>query len=138
MNFKIINSKVQITQNTFRTVAVSRGKTIVMDRPEDEGGHDSFPTPVEYFLTALGGCVAMTLQVFAKHKGWDVGKIEVLVTQKKTLTPDGIKTILYENITFENDISESQKLKLLEMASKCPISKLIEDKTEIIKTISMS
>ena len=38
--------------------AVVRGHRIMVDQPEDSGGHDSAPTPVELFVASLATCVA--------------------------------------------------------------------------------
>ena len=99
------------------------------------GGDDNGPTQVEYLLTAIGGCVSITLRMYAERKGWDVGKITVNVSQKEELTKEGIKKSLVEEISFEKGITEQQKAKLLEIAGKCPVAKMVKGETEILSRI---
>jgi putative redox protein len=112
-----------------------RNHFAVLDEPVDRGGDNNGPTPVEYLLTAIGGCVSMTLRMYAERKKWDVGEITVNVTQKEELTPDGIKKSLTEEISFEKEITEVQKTKLLEIAGKCPVAKMVKGETEIRTSI---
>lgn len=135
MEFKIITSKTVLSNNGYKAVAESRSHILNMDRSIDEGGEDSAATPVEYLLTAIGGCVSMTLRVFANHKKWDLGEITVNVIQKKELTIEGVITSLMEEISFENEITEDQKHKLLAMAEKCPIAQLVKKETSINSVI---
>lgn len=131
MEFKTITSKTVLSTNGYKAKATSRCHNLNMDRSVDEGGEDSAATPVEYLLAAIGGCVSMTLRVFANHKKWDLGEITVNVIQKKKLTVDGVITYVVEEISFENEISNEQKIKLLAMAEKCPIAQLIKKETNI-------
>ena len=54
-----------------------RGHHLTADEPKDEGGEDAGPNPYELLLSALGACTAMTVQMFAKRKGWPLESIEV-------------------------------------------------------------
>ena len=105
--------------------------TLVLGENLDQGGDDSGPTPVEYLLTAIGGCVSITLRMYAERKKWDVGKITVNVIQKEELTSEGIKKPLIEEISFENEITLVQTEKLLEIAGKCPVAQMVKGETEI-------
>jgi putative redox protein len=108
-----------------------RNHYAVIDEAVDQGGDDSGPTPVEYLLTAIGGCVSITLRMYAERKKWDVGKITVNVIQKEELTSEGIKKSLIEEISFENEITLVQTEKLLEIAGKCPVAKMVKGETEM-------
>ncbi len=73
--------------------AKARNHFLVIDEPVASGGDNNGPTPVEYLLTAIGGCVSMTLRMYAERKGWNVGKITVNVSQKEQLIATGIKKV---------------------------------------------
>ncbi|WP_043706934.1 OsmC family protein [Tenacibaculum ovolyticum] len=130
-----VSSKVVLTNRNYLAEAKMRNHFAVLDEPVDRGGDNNGPTPVEYLLTAIGGCVSMTLRMYAERKKWDVGEITVNVTQKEELTPDGIKKSLTEEISFEKEITEVQKTKLLEIAGKCPVAKMVKGETEIRTSI---
>lgn len=125
------SSAVVLTEKNYLAEAKTRNHFLTIDEPVTSGGGDIGPTPVEYLLTAIGGCVSMTLRMYAERKGWDVGKITVNVSQKEELTKTGIKKSLIEEISFEKDITEDQKAKLLVIAGKCPVAKMIKGETEI-------
>lgn len=122
---------VTLTDKNYLAEAKMRNHFAVIDEPLDKGGDDNGPTPVEYLLTAIGGCVSITLRMYAERKGWDLGKVIVNVSQKEQLTPEGIKKSLVEEISFEKEVTDEQRTKLLEIAGKCPVAKMVKGATEI-------
>lgn len=124
-------SKTVLSADSYKAIAVSRGHEMNMDRPFEDGGDNTAPTPVEYLLSAIGGCVSMTLRVFALHKEWDLGEITVNVIQTNKLTENGMVTTIVEEVSFEKEVTEKQKEKLIVMAGKCPIAQLLKKKTNI-------
>ena len=125
------SSFVTLTTKNYLAEAKIRNHFVVIDEPASIGGDDNAPTPVEYLLTALGSCVAITLRMYAEKKKWDLGKINVEVYQKDELKPEGLQKSIVEEISFEKELSEEQKDKLLEIAVKCPVAKLIKGETKI-------
>ncbi len=129
------NVSVVLSEKNYLAEVKARNHFLVIDEPVASGGDDNGPTPVEYLLTAVGGCVSITLRMYAERKGWDVGKITVNLSQKEQLTPNGIKKSLVEEISFENEVTEEQKTKLLAIAGKCPVAKMVKGETEIATSI---
>ncbi len=128
---KITISEVTLTQKKYLAEAKMRNHFAVIDEPLKSGGSDTAPTPVEYLLTAIGGCVSITLRMYAERKGWDLGKITVKVSQKETLGPKGIEKSLIEEISFEKEITDKQRNKLVEIAGRCPVAKMVKGETPI-------
>ncbi|WP_339886135.1 OsmC family protein [Polaribacter vadi] len=128
-------SEVLLSEKKYLGEAKMRNHFAVLDEPIKAGGGDTGPTPVEYLLTAIGGCVAMTLRMYAERKDWNLGEIKVIVSQKEELTSSGIKKSLIEEISFENEITDEQRIKLLEIAGKCPVAKMVKGETEIATSI---
>ena len=128
-NKRLMNaiSKVTLFEKKYVAEAKMRNHFVVIDEPLSSGGGDTGPTPVEYFLTAIGGCVSMTLRMYAERKGWDVGKITVNVSQIK----ENNTTYLTEEISFEKEVTEYQKKRLLIFACKCPVAKMVKRETLI-------
>ena len=121
------NSSVVLTNKNYLAEAKIRGHFVVTDVPISDGGEDTAPTPVEYLLTAIGGCVAITLRMYAARRSWDVGEITVNVFQNK----DAQGSYLTEEISFENDITEDQRKRLLVFAGKCPVARMVKGETRI-------
>ena len=49
-----------------------------LDEPADKGGDATKgPSPQELLAASLAACVAITIEMYAERKGWDVGAIEV-------------------------------------------------------------
>ena len=126
-----ITSRVTLTSRNYLAEAKMRKHFAVIDEPVSSGGDDNGPTPVEYLLTAVGSCVSITLRMYAERKKWDVGRITINVVQKDELTSEGIKKSLIEEISFEKEITSEQREKLLEIAGKCPVAKMVKGETEI-------
>ena len=123
----MVNSSVVLTNKNYLAEAKIRSHFVVTDVPVSDGGKDTAPTPVEYLLTAIGGCVAITLRMYAARRSWDVGEITVNVFQLK----DEQGSYLTEEISFENDITEDQRKRLLVFAGKCPVARMVKGETRI-------
>lgn len=126
------NSKVVLSTKKYLAEAKMRNHFAVIDEPGFYGGGDTGPSPVEYLLSAIGGCVSITLRMYAERKGWDLGAIAVDVTQIKN--EDG-SYILSEEISFEKEVSDYQKKRLLIFAGKCPVAKMVKGETPIVTKI---
>ena len=126
-------SRTVLSNKNYLTESKTRNHFTIIDEPVEFGGGDNAPTPVEYFLTAIGSCVAITLRMYAERKEWDLGKITVDISQKTETTADGIVKYLVEDISFENDVTEAQRKRLLNIAGKCPVVKMVKNET-IIET----
>jgi putative redox protein len=122
-----VKSEVVLSNKNYLAEAKMRNHFAVIDEPTAAGGDDNAPTPVEYLLTAIGGCVAITLRMYAERKGWDVGKIRVNVSQEKNEN----ESFLKEEISFEKEITEDQRKRLLVIAGKCPVAKMVKGETNI-------
>jgi len=121
------SSSVVLTDKNYLAEAKIRNHCVVTDVPFSDGGEDTAPTPVEYLLTAIGGCVAITLRMYAVRRNWDVGEITVNVFQLK----DAQGSYLTEEISFEKEITEDQRKRLLVFAGKCPVAKMVKGETRI-------
>ncbi|MGJ8761512.1 OsmC family protein [Polaribacter sp. R2A056_3_33] len=124
-------AEVVLTNRNYLAEAKTRNHFLTMDQSVASGGDDSGATPVEFLLTAIGGCVSMTLRTYAERRGWDLGEITVNVTQLK----DEKGSYLTEKISFEKEITEEQRKKLLVFAGKCPVAKMIKGETRIFSSI---
>ena len=98
----------------------------------DTGGeHDAGPTPHDLYDSALAACKALTVLVYARHKGIPVEEIEVVVNRDDSQERQGLYK-LDSTLHVTGALSEEQKAALLRVAGKCPLHRLMtEVKTEI-------
>ena len=57
-------------------VEIDSGHTIVIDEPADRGGADLGPSPTRAAAAGLAACTAITCEMYAAHKGWELGAVE--------------------------------------------------------------
>ena len=99
-----IAAKLLLGEEDFITRAEMREHHVVVDEPTDEGGSDKGARPTELLAASLGSCTAITLRMYAKHKGWDFGDIVVDV---KVEDADSCK-IFHCEIQLSNEIDDDQ------------------------------
>jgi putative redox protein len=107
-----------------------RNGSILMDEPLDIGGRDLGPDPFSLLLASLAGCTLSTLRMYIDRKEWTIPEITVslnLIIHNN----EAYSTEIKREIQFSNSISEEQKQRLLVIANKCPISKILENEISI-------
>jgi len=109
---------------------------MVIDEPVPKGGKDKGPKPSELLLAALGGCVSMTLRMYAEHKGLPVEEISVLL---KRDPPEKDKPArIHVDITVSGDLDEPQLKRMRAIAKRCPIHRTLTGDVEIFHEFSYS
>jgi putative redox protein len=101
-----------------------RGHELTADEPVDRGGQDLGPTPQELLAASLASCTAITLEMYAQVKGWDVGAIEVDCNY--TTSERGTPTHYELTLRVPNACTEDQLSRLRVIAAKCPIHRVLE------------
>ncbi len=113
---------------------------LIADEPTSFGGNDFGPSPYELVSAGLSACTAMTIQMYAKRKGWEVKNVQVHTSYSKTHAQDcqdcetsnsKIDTFS-RDIQFEGNLDDKQKQRLLEIADKCPVHKTLHNTTQVI------
>jgi putative redox protein len=121
------------TQKYLCTIAWRNGK-LLMDEPESIGGNDLGPDPYSTFLASLAGCTLSTLRMYIDRKGWDIPEITISLNFAQENNPE-LETTISRVVSFSEEISEEQRERLLLIAEKCPISKLLKNKIIINTTL---
>src|SRR5689334_17683210 len=70
---------VTAAADTLRTEVGLGERTVVVDEPERLGGTDCAPTPMELLVASLASCIAITLRMYVRRKGWELGEVGVEV-----------------------------------------------------------
>jgi len=118
-------------------IEAGRHRLVVDEPSEVPGGADSGPSPTRLLASALAGCVAITLEMYAERKGWDLGAVEVEVDMGyEGFVPSSFAT----TIRVPAELSEEQRWRLLAVAGKCPVHKVIagQGEREIVDTMEIA
>lgn len=107
-----------------------RNGQLIMDEPESNGGKDLGPDPFSALLASLAGCTLATLRMYIDRKGWDIPEINITVNATQELDGE-FETIFSRQISFSTTITTEQKERLLLIADKCPVSKILKGKVTI-------
>tara|TARA_R110002124_G_scaffold5301_1_gene33176 strand:+ start:194175 stop:195389 length:1215 start_codon:yes stop_codon:yes gene_type:complete len=116
---------------------------LTADEPESYGGSNYGPSPYELVSAGLAACTAMTLQMYARRKQWDVQNVEVHISYDKQHAVDceacedasaKIDTFNRE-IKLKGMLDEKQVKRILQIADKCPVHKTLHSKTQIITNL---
>lgn len=113
---------------------------MLADEPASYGGNDFGPSPYELVSAGLSACTAMTIQMYAKRKQWDVQNVEVHTSYSKTHAQDcedcelpSAKIDTFDReIKLTGDLDQQQTDRILEIADKCPVHKTLHSETQVI------
>lgn len=103
------------------------------DVPKTHGSHDAAPDPHDLYDSALAACTVLTLELYLRRKSWDVQSMSCSV-DRISEQKDAQGKIVYRltrRISVTGGLSAEEKARLIEIANKCPIHKLMEGRTEI-------
>jgi putative redox protein len=105
---------------------------LVADEPAANGGGDSGPSPFGLLLSGLAACTAMTLRMFAEHKGWTLAAIEVDVRYN---IAENDEAAIERTITLPTDLPTEQRDRLADIAERTPVTLVIRRGTPITTVI---
>ena len=103
--------------------------TLVSDEPESVGGSDEGPSPTRLLAASLAACTAITVEMYADRKGWDVAALEVEVD---TAYEGPVPTRFEVTLKTTGHLSEEQLAKLRVIAGKCPVHKALSGDTQVV------
>ena len=108
----------------YRHTVKVRSHELTVDEPRDQGGGDSGPDPQELLAASLASCTAVTMEMYAQRKGWDIGGIEV--TAQYTAAERGCPTRFNLVLRFPDNLDDEQVEKLQVIAAKCPVHRALD------------
>ena len=119
----------------FTREIITASHHLISDEPVRMGGADKGANPYELLLAALGSCTSMTLRMYANHKKIDVESIEVELQHSRVHAYDcaacGKQEAQVDKITrtikLTGELDDQQRKRMLEIASRCPVHKTLEN-----------
>lgn len=109
-------------------VEIEGGHSLVLDEPVADGGANEGPSPTRTLAAALAACTAITAEMYGNRKGWELGALEVEVD----IEYDGPTPSAFDvTLRCDADLDDEQLDRLLKVAGKCPVHRLLAQETTV-------
>jgi putative redox protein len=102
--------------------------TLDTDEPTKLGGKGAGPAPFDYYLASLAACTAITLRMYAQHKGWELGQFHAEL--ELTRDDDG-RMHVHRVLRSDQPLSDEQWQRLLEIVANTPVTKAMREGADI-------
>jgi putative redox protein len=118
----------------YKTEIESETNLIISDEPKSSGGQDLGFAPNELLASSLAACTAITLRMYANRKGWELTDVKVEVSFETDSLENKFKIV--RDIQLLGNLDEDQQARLLIIADKCPIHKILTNPIEITTALN--
>lgn len=103
-------------------VEVNGRHTITTDEPVSLGGADLGPAPHELLPAALASCIATTIAMYARNRGWDMEAPVVDVNYDAEARPRRFEIA----VQLPDGLSPERVRRLERVAASCPLRRALE------------
>ena len=125
------------------TTVTTRGFTLATDEPVRFGGTEEGPTPYDLLGAALASCTAMTIRMYADHKGLPLTSVESTVVHDRVHADDcadcehttGRIDRFDRTLALTGDLDDAQRERLREIADRCPVDRTLDGQIEVHTTL---
>jgi putative redox protein len=108
----------------FRHIVKVRQHRLNCDEPLQSGGEDAAPSPQELLAASLASCTAVTIEMYAARKGWELRDVEVACDYVPG--ERGCPTKFTLTLRLPSDLSDEQVARLKVIATKCPVHRTLD------------
>jgi putative redox protein len=122
--FREMQATARRSGSRFTHTVQVRDHQLTVDEPLQAGGEDSGPDPQELLAASLAACTAITMEMYAARKGWEIGHVEVDV--QYTPAERGCPTRFELVLRLPEDLPEEQVERLRVIAAKCPVHRALD------------
>jgi putative redox protein len=112
-----------------------RNHRLTADEPPAHGGEDSGPSPQELLAASLASCTAITMEMYAERKGWDMGDAVVEVEYEPAQR--GSPTRFVMHVELPKELPAEQRDRLMQIAAKCPVHRALEGEVMFEETVEL-
>jgi putative redox protein len=109
---------------------------LTVDEPPQSGGDDAGPSPQELLAAALASCTAVTMEMYAKRKGWDTSGLEV--DCRYSPAERGCPTRFELVMKMPAHLDEQQIERLRVIAAKCPVHRTLEGEVAFDERVELA
>ena len=119
-------------QGLAHDVEIEGHHRLVIDEPEEAGGADEGPSPTQTVAAALAACAAITIEMYADRKDWDLRDVRADVDMEfgDRYVPRSVDVTLH----VAGDLSTDQVERLRVIAAKCPIHRMLAHDPDVTIT----
>ncbi|WP_305824455.1 OsmC family protein [Massilia brevitalea] len=100
---------------------------VLSDAPVESGGEGSGPAPHDLLAAALAACTTLTVNLYARRKGWKLDEVLVTVDHGQ----EGAAYGFQRSIRLLGDLGVEERERLLDIANKCPVHKTLSGQIAI-------
>jgi len=105
------------------------GNHLIADEPVNQGGKNRGFSPKELLAAALMTCTSATIRMYADRKKWDLKEVKSKISVN--WDRDANKTNIHREIALIGNLTDEQRERLLQIANKCPVHKMLSNPIEI-------
>jgi putative redox protein len=106
-------------------VMLAQDQVLFADEPLALLGRNTGPAPTEIVLMALGACTAITVRMYAARKQWTIERIAVRLRWEPGEAAGSDFKAISRMIEIDGPLDTEQRVRLLEIANKCPVHKIL-------------
>jgi len=106
---------------------------MTVDEPLESGGPDTAPNPQELLAVSLASCTAITMEMYAARKGWDIGHVEVAVEYSPA--ERGCPTKFELVMRLPDDLPDEQAERLRAIAAHCPVHRALDGEVMFLERV---
>jgi putative redox protein len=125
--------------DNLRHIIEIRDHRLAADEPRDAGGDDTAPSPQELLAASLASCTAITMEMYAQRKGWDLGEVEVDCQYQPA--ERGAPTRFDLVLRVPPGLSGEKIERLKVIAAKCPVHRALDGEvmfSERVETLQLT
>ncbi|MFD1770044.1 OsmC family protein [Sphingobacterium suaedae] len=116
---------VKIGKDHYKTEIQVEQHNILADEPIDVGGTDLGPSPTEFLMSSVGTCKAITVRMYADRKNWELEAVRIRMSIGAQEGELQKTTFIKCHIELIGNLNETQRKRLLTIADKCPVHKIL-------------